>query len=346
MNNPVYGEPMLSSNPTLNVIKKLGSSPLFLTAAILYSASMLLSLVFSFSGSMMQSYLYDFLANTGMDYDAIYTIINSAGESSGFSSILSAGPGILPCIAMWMVYATCRDKRTGNISTAGLTIFKVIAIISLVVFCIVEAMIVLFGIIGMAGGLSYEYSYDSYGVSGGLIAIFGILMIIAAGIFVLMIIFYASLVKTINRIKVCAVTGMPDQRVSQFLIVMLWISGVSSCFVGLGSLFRAPLLGLGTLASAVCEILIAVLLSKLRKEMTALTYPPVQPVYPTVPPVQPVYQPVQPQQPVYPQQPVQPQQPVFPQQTAPQETPAPAPAEEPAPTEVLSESPSDDTPEE
>ncbi|MCH5352527.1 MAG: hypothetical protein J1E06_03580 [Acutalibacter sp.] len=334
MTGPTYGEPVLSSNPVLNVIKKLGSSPLFLAAAILYSVSVMLGIITNISGAVLPSYVYDILANAGMDYDTIRYIINSSSGTSAVSSGLSAVPSILLCVAMWMIYATCRDRQTGNISTAGLTICKVITTIMLVALCIAAAGVVIIAIAGFAGGFDYIIRYGArsyYGYGDGIMALVMFLCIIVLAIVVLLIAFYASLVRAINRMKNCALTGMPDHRISKFLTVMLWISGVIGCLNSLSSLFLSPLVGLEVLAAAVCSILFAVLLGRLRQQMTILAFPPVQPVYPAAPPVQPVYQPVQPQQPVYPQQ-------------APASTPEPVPTPESTPAPVSE--PTEDTPEE
>ena len=339
MTGPTYGEPVLSSNPVLNVIKKLGSSSLFLAAAILYSVSTVLGIFVSLRVSAVNYSVYSIFEQSGIDYN----------EITRYSVNLSPVISILICVALWLLYATCRDRKSGNISTAGLTICKVIAIITQVALWIVLACVIVILIAGFAGGFEYLIRYglpNSFGYGSGVVAAFLFIFIFAIAIVALLIAFYISVVRCINRIKGCAVTGMPDQRISRFLTVMLWISGVVNCLYSLITLFTSPLEGIELLVRAVGVILIAVLLGRLRKEMTILSYPPVQPVYPVAPPVQPVYQPVQPQQQVYPQQPVQPQQPVYPQQTAPQETPAPAPVEEPVPTEVLPESPSGDTPEE
>ena len=334
MTNPNFGEPVLSSNPVLNAIKKLGSSSLFLATAILYSVSTVLSIFVSLRASAVSYSVYSILEQSGIDYDGV----------TNFSVNLSPVISILICVAMWMIYATCRNRTTGNISTAGLTICKVIAIITQVALWIVLAGVVILFIAGFAGGFGYLIRYglpSSFGYGDGVVAVLLFLMIVLLALVALLIAFYISAVRCINRIKGCAITGTPDRRISRFLTTMLWISGVISCLGGLFTLFTSPLEGIEMLASAACSILLAILLGQLRQQMTVLAYPPVQPVYAG----QPMYQPVQPAQPAYPQQASVPA-PTSEPASAPAEEPVPAeepaPAEESAPADV----PEDDKPEE
>lgn len=58
------GAPVLSSNPAVNLMKTLGSSPKFLAAAILYSVTVLFNLLASFGASDVISTLYYYGATT------------------------------------------------------------------------------------------------------------------------------------------------------------------------------------------------------------------------------------------------------------------------------------------
>lgn len=312
------GEQLLSSNPALNVLKKLGSSPLFLTAVILYSVTIVLSIFALISAPASFDYVYDMLENSGMDYTTLYPMISVSTSGSVAGAIVASIPQVLICIGMWLFYVTCRDRRTGNISTAGLTMCKVMLIIALVIGCIMAALVAILAVVvGAAGGLAYSY-YDS-DLGGSIAVILGICMVVIVAVLALIIAFYASAVRTVNRVKNCAVTGIPEYRISGFLTAMLWIGGILSCITGFGMMFASFLSGLGELSGGVCSILIALCLGRLRQQMTALAYPPVQPVYvQPVPPVQSAYsqqapvQPAAPAQTVYPPEPAAPAQPAAP----------------------------------
>lgn len=325
------GAPMLSSNPAVNVIKKIGSSPLFLTAVILYSVTLVLTFISSITaGSTIPYYAYSFMESYGesLPPSVYYSMMDASSGAAAFGAILGLIPSILIAVGMWITWATCRSTTSGNISTAGLTICKVISIITLVLLCIVAAVFVVACfvlIFAGAAAFSSDSYYSSYaaGATAGLVFV----VILCAAVFALMIAYYASIVRTINRIKTSAMTGVPEYRISRFLTTLMWIAAVLSCISGLVALFTSFISGVATLASAVCTILLAVCLGQLRKEMSIVAFPAVQPVYP-VQPVQPGY----PQQPVAPN-PVQPtvpaepiQQPIEPAAPVPPEAPA-APAE-------------------
>ena len=74
--------------------------------------------------------------------------------STVVSAVIGAIPSILMAVGMWLFYTTCRNTQSGNVSTVGLTICKVITIINLVLLCCVVlflvAMVMIF-IIAFAG---------------------------------------------------------------------------------------------------------------------------------------------------------------------------------------------------
>lgn len=340
------GTPMLSSNPAVNVIKKIGSSPLFLTAVILYSVTLVLTFISSITaGSAIPYYAYSFMESYGygesLPPSVYYSMMDASSGATAFGAILGLIPSILIAVGMWITWATCRSTTSGNISTAGLTICKVISIITLVLLCIVAAIFVVACfvlIFAGAAAFSSDSYYSSYaaGATAGLVFV----VILCAAVFALMIAYYASIVRTINRIKTSAMTGVPEYRISRFLTTLMWITAVLSCISGLVALFTSFISGVATLASAVCTILLAVCLGQLRKEMSIVAFPAVQPVYP-VQPVQPGYpqQPVAPNpvQPAVPAEPVR--QPIEPAVPAQQEIPAEpvAPVQPEAPAEPAPE---------
>lgn len=98
-------------------------------------------------------------------------------------------------------------------------------------------------------------------------------------------------------------TGVPDSRISMFLIVMLWIVAIIGALNSLSFLFISPLVGVSALVGAAGQILLALCLKKYRDEMAKLM--PVSSPYGTQGYQQPYVQ-----QPVYgqPQQQAQPYQ--------------------------------------
>ena len=210
---------------------------------------------------------------------------------------LAVIPAILLAVGMWMFYVTCRNTQSGNISTAGLTICKVIAYITLVFICALAALLLVMAVLLMIGGVATTSAYNSYyyddGSAAVLITVLGVLLVVLAAVMALLIAYYVCVIKTINRIKASALNGAPDNRIPRFLTVLMMVTGVLSGLGGLFSLFTTPAAGIASLAGAVCAILMSLLLSEYRAKMSMLLYPPVQPMYNNMPP----YGNVPPQQP-------------------------------------------------
>ncbi len=317
---------LLSSNPTLQVIKSIGSSPLFLAAVLLHTLSAVFSIIIAFNPSAAAVDVQRFLYDMGMDPELLQYV--NGGTTSVVSVIASSIVTLLVTLALWLLYATCRNRQTGNISTGGLTILKVITMLGIIGLCIVALTLVASGIFLLIG------SADESSLYGRGFAIIGAAFFVAALVFILMIFYQISLYRALSLVKKASLTGMPNNRVSGFLIVMLWIVGIFSIIGGLVELFFNPLSAVGTLCNAVFRIVAALIFQRLRQEMTMLMYPPVQPVYaqpaapvqgyqaygqPTAP--QGSVPPAAPAQPAAPSQPpvAEPVQPVQPAEPSPQE---------------------------
>lgn len=307
------GGPVLSSNPALNVIKTIGSSSMFLTAVILYTVTCVVNLIISLAGG----------GTTGSTY---FKFDSSALGASASYSIGVEVFALLTVIGLWLHYVTCRNMQTGNISTAGLTLCKVYCIINLVCSCLVVVAVLAIGILLLVSPdmIAQEFGFFLYmyldmdvnlplflSIMGGVCIFMAVVMI------PLVVCYSVGLIRIINRAKTVAATGMPDNRVSSFVIVMNWLSVVGTVLTGLGALVTTPVTGVSALVGAVAMALLTVSLSRYRREMTILMYPPVQPVY--AQPVQPMQggyaQPTVPVQPTAPATPVQPAAPVEPAQT-------------------------------
>lgn len=322
------GTSVLSSNPALNVLKSIGSSPMFLVSAILVTVSVVLSFISGLSGE--NTNLLSFYVNYNLPS------IDLSGLSTVVSAILTALPGLLIAIGMWMHWATCRSTASGNISTAGMTLCKVVIIVRIVLFCLIFLIAIIF-VCGLGAGAIQSYLYNSYMFDGdpsAYTAGFIVGVVIGAGLILgIALSVIVSEVRTINRIKATAYSGMPDNCVSRYLTAWLYIFTVCLGISGLVALVTSPVSGLASLIDAASCLLIALCLGRYRKQMTLLMYPPVQPVY---------AQPVQPAQPYqgYVQQPAAPvQQPYQAAPAAPAQQPSQAAPAAPAAPEAPAEPP-------
>lgn len=281
-----YNTPVLSSNPAVNTLKTIGSSPLFLVVSILLSITPVLTIASQLGLRDNVWDLFYYAMQLDLDPSLFYPVIDAASSMSVAGAVLSAVPAILIAVAMWITYASCRDTQSGNVSTAGLTICKVLSIISLVCICILAAILVLFMVIFMIAGMA-EAANDVYGYDASIaqagIAVLLVLFVILAAVLALVIIYQVCVIKTINRIKATATTGVPDNRIPNFLVVMNYIEAAGMVLAGLANLFTTPILGLGSLVGAATLVIISIILTRYRSGMTLLMYPPVQPVYPQQP---------------------------------------------------------------
>ena len=84
------GAPVLSSNPAVNLIKTLGSSPKFLAAAILTSVMVLFSILASMGSKDLLVSLYYYGANYGVDPDVFYPAMSALENSLGVGTVVAA----------------------------------------------------------------------------------------------------------------------------------------------------------------------------------------------------------------------------------------------------------------
>lgn len=216
----------------LAAIKSFFSSPLFLAAAIITSVAFALSLV---SGS--------------------FTSTMSDGYTSTVNYSMSvAGPTLFSLIGYWLVYTSA--KKPIGFSTTGFTLFKVSAIIQLVLICIVGAIAASAAVCMIIGASTYLgaralgafgsqlSALEALGLS--LSAIAAILIVILIAVVVVMIIHYSKLIKGLNVVKDSINTGFADNRIPMFPAVIYFISSLSN----LSTLIGANSSGIARIAAA------------------------------------------------------------------------------------------------
>ena len=362
-------ETAISGTPAQNVIKRLGSSPQFLAAAILF----IISLVLNFSAAILYAFMPDYAMSTPISGPSspIFTMSFQGNIAFTVSTFVMSIPAILACIGMWLFLVSCRRNQSDKISTAGLTLCKGVYIGFLVLIGILLALSVAVLVFTVVSGALTQSEASPFFATPAFLAIWVVMEVILLGsMLALPIAFIISVIKIVNRVKKCLHTGVPVQRVSGFLTGMLWVVGIfvgffgvimvffSFIMVNLTALPNAPpaiytvaitLVGISGLTEAVRAILIAVLLGRLRREMNLLVFSTMYPMPAAYPGVagQPGYPPVpgQPAPQFYPTAP--PVQPVFPVQPAPPAyPPQQAPFAPPAVPEAPAEPPADEKPEE
>ncbi len=289
---PCSAGPVLSSNPALNALKSIGSSPLFAGAAVLFSLSTLFSLMGGLFSSIDYTDLYYAVLYLHLDGNELVSLLDMMNGVSVVGAVLGNVPGILVAVSLWLMYASSRNTHTGNVSTAGITICKVLAVIQLVFTCLAAAFVLLAlavvffaAVAGEMDDVGYEYGF----YFGEFMAVFCVVLLVAVIIaFTLAVLYQACVIKTCSRIKATALTGVPDNRIPSYLIVMNYITAVVGVFGSIGFLMDRPLTSIAALVNAAGLIVLSIALNQYRSRMTILMYPPVQPVY-SQPPVPPQY---------------------------------------------------------
>lgn len=279
--------PPLSDNPAMNVIKTIGSSPLFLGMAVLLSLSTLFT-IFSSAGLNDTIYnLYYYAYAMGLDLDAVEEVFDAMRSSAVAGAVFSSVPAILVAVAMWLHYISCRGRQNGNISTAGLTICKVLSYIYMIGLCLIALLVtgvcalVIVAFLSDAipvSSMARLYGADADELIMTIIIVLALFIAFFLFLMILAITYQASIIRMINRTKMVSQTGQADERVSGYLVGMTYFVAIYNLIVGVAMLFTGPLGGLTGICQGIAYILIAVLLGRYRKSMNSVMYPPVNPM--------------------------------------------------------------------
>lgn len=260
----------LSTNPVLNAVKKVASSPLFLVAVIVYSLQILLTLINSTTiGARLEMFLYNLLDRFGGNapyefYEAVDSISRIGDIPYVLFTVVGLIPTILICIGLWITYSSARNRLSDGMKTSGLTMIKVITIIQLVFSCISLALTEILLML-LVVGVAAEELYNA----GVIIAILAFVVIISVAAYVLEIIYLAKIIKSINTAKNTITTALPSDKVSTFVAVWAFISAAGKLF-GLASNF---LLSAATMTSLIC---FGILIFKYKSAMRAVGVQQVQ----------------------------------------------------------------------
>lgn len=309
-------------NGTINVIRTMATSVLFLVGTIGYSVYVLFELLGSFSGgSELMSMMNRIMAESGtyssMDYETMQILSGVFGSTSVISTLFSLLPAMVAVAGIWMIFAAARQNKLPGIAATGLTMVRVIVIIQLVFSCITVFAVAIIGLLAIIGTGSLA---GYYGDGASVVVILVLVMLVLLAICAIDVIYNVKLSGMVKQMKETLVTGRPNARVSLFVEIICYIEGAGSAISSLSSLAGLSIFGfLGNAGMATASICFGILLRQYRGKMQALEMNPQQ-THQTQHPYQPQQnaapqQSYQPQQNTAPQQQCQPQQNVAPQQT-------------------------------
>ena len=176
-----------------------------------------------------------------------------------FASVSFIGmiPGILTAVAMWMLYLDARTPGP-RLNVTGMTILKVLQIVTLVGTCIAFGISLLL-MLGLSGGASKS------GL-GGLSDLLGVGAWLMAVVAAIVIAYNVLVLKTISAIKTTMETCDPDSSFAMILGVFQIISGAVSLISSFAGDFS-----FGTLLRVACSVLYGWLLIQYKNLMEKLS---------------------------------------------------------------------------
>ena len=240
----------------VDIVKRIGSSPLFLIGVIAFSIQLLVTIVPTYSGFMgyivsVLNYMGMFM-NVDIPYEVHYAInmINSYGWGLKLLiNIITNIPTMIVCIGLWVVFSAAKSKKYYGMKTGGLTTIKAVNIYHLVVTCIVCALVELSLVVTIIINANLYSSYREY-YSGLLASIWitvGVAVLLAI-VFTFVILYYAKIIKSINNVKRAIATDSADYKASVYVAVWLIIGVVFQIL----SIIVNPILSVVSIAYMIC----------------------------------------------------------------------------------------------
>lgn len=197
-------------------------SPLTLIMILAFTAGIVMALYAYFQGGAQVDVLVTKFGDSRLD-------VNLSGVSL-ISGIISQIPSILICIGMWLVYISALRNKPGDISTAGITIIKVILIIGFILACIAAAVAIL-GMVGIIGFGEFAFmermpELQEAGLDQvvGIASVAGvILLVLTAAVLVLTILFFIKTMGTLNWTRAQLKNEISRRCPSMYVAVILFI---------------------------------------------------------------------------------------------------------------------------
>ena len=264
-------------NGTMNVVRSMATSVLFLVGTIGYSVYVLFELLGSFTGgSEIMNMFNNIMAQSGayssMDYQSLQILSGIFGSTSVISTLLGLIPAMVLVAGIWIVFAAAKQNKLPGIAATGMTMIRVIVIIELVFACIAVfavAVIGLLAVVGMGSLAGY------YGDGVPFVVIMALVMIVILAICAIEIVYYVKLNGMVKSIKETMVTGRPNTKVSLFVEILCYLGGAGSAISALMSLVGLDIFGfLSNAGMGTAGICFGMLLRQYRNKMQTLARDP------------------------------------------------------------------------
>lgn len=252
----------------VSVLRRMLSSPILLAVAVLLALSVVFTVIKSIDASYNLS-LTAFTISTleGFDLDlsalesnAVYNGVMSFLQTKSIGLAISSSiPSILLCVALFMLYSAAHTAKGDSVGTAGLTVIRVMAILSLIGAILVSVLTV-----GLFGFLIVAMSQTEI---PALIVLLAVILIFVAAGFGLWIAFYVGALRTLGVIRKAAKNNIANSHISSYVAVILIIVGALSA---LGSLYSFGIQSVSGIAGGAANILLGVFLFRYRDAMQSI----------------------------------------------------------------------------
>lgn len=271
---------VIAEHPTVAPIKRLASSVLFLVAAVAFTLAAVFSLVSGVVGESSTLFAddEDWYVTGEEDLSDLWTDPGNGGfEHEGetyypMNDTLFTVAQVLPSAALsgvqvaavWMLFFAGRNRRYAGMSTAGLTVFQVMAILSLAIGAIgiLSLFAVLVFFLSLAGGQAGAAATS--------------VVLCCAGLLVLLlpfVLYQISVIRLLIRTKKTVLSGVPIGNGSLFVTVMCFVSAVcSGMMVALAAAGGCVFLAIGTGLQAVAQAAFGAVTLQHRTRMQELQF--------------------------------------------------------------------------
>ena len=253
---PVAGNPLLSAR----------TSPLYLAAVICLSVAAVFQLINVFTTmSALVSY-------------GNYYVSDASVKSAMIGFTLSALAGLtitaILLIGLWMVYASGVGQGKDANLTRGLKLVRGGVLAQMIYMIVILALVVLVALVMilMAQDIAASYyDYYNYREASGAVAAVGVVMLLlAAGMGALMIVFYLKARTALGHALAAAQTGTATGAPSMFVIVMCFvIAGLTVLLLLANGSAGGGIAVISNLASIAANILFGIVALQYRNQVLA-----------------------------------------------------------------------------
>lgn len=277
----------------LDVVRRIAGSKLFLISAILVAAAMLLTLI--------RGLAYPSVVKTTVTISGGKTITEEHETESPASAILACIPTALLLLGILLTYFGAR-KPEKPMSTSGLTIIKVMEIITMVLVILGAFVLLICGILLLIGAenakdllkeidlenregfekfmdwLNEHSSHERSAAEAAefILRIIAVVCFVFTGILAFAAVAVGRLLHTINVVKKTIQTGAPNSRISGFFAGLCCVFGVL-CALGVIGLANGDGKSVFSAITALCSgaayFCFGLLQFQYRKQMRALEQP-------------------------------------------------------------------------